>query len=183
MAIEEPQAQLTAWIEALDAELEALTARREAFVVALTTFGGRPAIAVGKVAAPVVSTVVLDGGEARREAQRKADRERKARERGAKPAAPAAGPKYDYAIVASVAREAHAQGRPMGAAVAKRFDVSTEMGGWLIREARKRGHEVPGRASPVSPTPLRVVGAPVTADNHPASRAFTPDDAMRLIDG
>ena len=84
------------------------------------------------------------------DAVRAADRERKRRARALARGGPAkAGPKHDYAEVATVARSAHAAGDSMAAVVAETLDTSKAMAQWLIGEARRRGHDIPsGRNLP-----------------------------------
>jgi len=99
-------------------------------------------------------------------------------------AATSRGSKYDYAEVARVACAAQRAGEPTARALAQRFKVSEAMGGQLVIEARRRGHDIPKRLPRPSTnvTPLLPV-AEIEIDSHPASRAFTPADTLRIIEG
>lgn len=106
----------------------------------------------------------------------------------AKPATAAGGSKYDYGEVARIAAAAQRANLPMGKAVSQRFQVSDAMGSFLVVEARKRGHDIPklskGGRKPTGPsnvTPITKV-EPV-ADAPVGTRAFTPDDTLRILQG
>jgi hypothetical protein len=58
--------------------------------------------------------------------------------------------KYDLAQVAAIAREAIGFGVHAARLVARRLDVSQAMGGYLIAEARKKGHDIPRRGDKIS---------------------------------
>lgn len=103
-------------------------------------------------------------------------------------AASEGGSKYDYGEVARIAAAAQRANLPMGKAVSQRFQVSDAMGSFLVVEARKRGHDIPklskGGRKPTGPsnvTPITKV-EPV-ADAPVGTRAFTPDDTLRILQG
>lgn len=129
------------------------------------------------------------------EARRKADRERKKAERERnKTATPAArqanrpgASKYDYAEVARIANAATRAEMSMTAAVASKFSVSSAMGSHLIKEARKRGHDIDksGRGAKPVTSNVTSIAKPVVTASHPAASraAFTPDDSLKLLQG
>lgn len=188
--LNEAPEQLQQWIDEIDNRTEELSLQRGALTAALTAISWQPII----VDAPAPPKNV--GGRPRAalppdealEARRASDRERKKNQRhGVKaPPKPGAGgtSKYDYAEVARIAHVAHDRGESMSHAVVARFGVTPVMGSWLVREARRRGHDIPSRQKPATTnvTPLLPVAETV---GHPAAgpRAFTPADTLRIIEG
>lgn len=188
--LNEAPEQLKSWINELNGQIGMLTEQRDMLASTLAILDGSafddapapPKNVGGRPRAALTPDEAL-------EARRASDRERKKNQRrGIKaPPKPGAGgtSKYDYAEVASVARAAHDRGEPMGQAVATRFGATPVMGSWLVREARRRGHDIPGRQSkPTNVTPLLPV-ADIETVGHPAAgpRAFTPADTLKLLQG
>lgn len=89
--------------------------------------------------------------------------------------------RYDYVEVARVANAAVRAGVSPTQAVRRHFNVTDAMGTYLIKAARKQGHEIGrlGANKPLKPA------SPPSSNVTPiaASKAFTPDDTLRIIDG
>lgn len=186
--IEEAPTQLQAWIDELDGRIETLSLQRRAMAATLAALDCSTSLAPQQ-------TLVEGLAERRRidaEGARAKAADASARQ-GAKPKRPRApspdAPKYDYAEVARVANAALRGGLALGPAVASRFEVSREMGAWLVAEARRRGHVIP--KAPKNPAQTQRNVSPIAKDppasvaTHPAAgpRAFTPDDTLKLLQG
>lgn len=169
--LDEAHQQLQAWIAEIDQHIDELTLQRRAMAATLVALGhgnlpDRAAEAVIPVEPPAPPE----------RAKRAASQ-------------PTTGvSKYDYSEIARVASAAERAGLPMGPAVSSRLGVSKAVGPWLVKEARRRGFDVPtsktkvARAASTNVTPIAQPPAakPVV---HEGNRAFTPADTLQIIEG
>lgn len=180
--------QLQVWIGEIDVKVAELTLQRIAFSRALEALG-EPTQAIQLVtASSTATTVTVNKPVVQREPAPKVTKTasktgalRQQRHRaGVKALAGSNGlPKYDYAEVARVANAGVRAGIRPATALMQRYGVKDAMGQWLIREARKRGHEI-GRLGATKP--LKPTATTATSVHHPAAgTAFTPDDTLKLL--
>lgn len=172
--LNEAPAQLNAWIEEINGQIGKLSDRRQKFVDLLASLG-EPA-AAAPVPAPKPPSTPRPQTDAA--ARRAADAERKRQSR-AKSQPRTGGSKYDYVEVARVANAAVRAGVSPTQAVRRHFNVTDAMGTYLIKTARKQGHDIEGRQASAPPKPA----APSNVTPITPGRAFTPDDTRKIIDG
>lgn len=206
MSLDTAPQQLQAWIDEIDIAVGELTLRRIAFVRALEAFDTpTPATTEPHTEpAPVDQPTAKNLGGRPRSAlppdkalehrrQRDAERQQRRRSGVKAPARSNGTSKYDYAEVARVANAAIRAGIRPTTALIQKYDVKDAMAAWLMKEARKRGFEIGrlGSTKPAVPTPSRADSAPAlhvvqpAQSSHtspPAGGAFTPADALKLLD-
>lgn len=88
------------------------------------------------------------------------------------------GSKYDLAEVARIAKQAAAEGLPMGQAVLDGIDEcpTIAMAGFLVKQARDAGHDIPKRATrSTTPKPA----SPKPAPPKPAVPVRRPEEQVR----
>lgn len=161
-AIDAEVAELNASIDAIREKVDTLVDSRVELVALQARLGG----------AVTPPTAVAKAPPAARETS-------PARKRTAKRSAPGES-KYDLAEVAEVAREAMAEGVPVAARVMERVGCpSVGMAGFLIKRARRAGHNIPAmRTKRTTTAPARIAELGRRSTNAP----FVRLDAQEALD-
>lgn len=181
-------AQLCEWVEDIDRDITRLQSERATLCATIVALDADHDAVTTNPPAPVSSPALAAGlaprHPARREpAERSTPPKKPKAQRNLKlvtDAAPASsGSKYDYARIAQVANAAAAAGTSVREAITELYpDISTPMAGWVVGEARRRGHQI-SKARQGASRP-RAVETPAQAK--PAHGRDYPEIAKHVIE-